>query len=159
MKNLGVTLDVPGREAALEVPKAVYSDRALEIAAHVFAKRAEVYVGETKAAWELTLKARRKDLSEAQLGALAGDFLVELLNQEYRFLVSELNKDIAALQGTQALFAARGGENPPVAPKEDAAFKKAAAALMAEATKELARTVPKRIAPPGTPPVPPAEGD
>lgn len=159
MKNLSIAVDVPGREAAVSVPKAVYSDRALEIAAHVFAKRAEVYVEESKTAWELTLKAKRKDLGAGQLGALAGDFLVELLNQEYRFLVSEMNKDIAALQGTQALFAARGGETPPVAPKEDAAFKKKAAALMAEAKKELERTVPKRIAPPGTPPVPPAEGD
>lgn len=159
MKDLGVSTDAAEREAALSVPKAVYSARALEIAAHVFTKRAEVYVGETKSAWDLTLKAHRKDLSEAQLAALAGDFLVELLNQEYRFLVSDLNKDIAGLQATQALFAARGGEAPPPAPEDDADLKKVRSALLADARKEMERLGLKRRASPGTPPVPPeAEG-
>lgn len=158
MKELGISTDLAEREAALSVPKAVYSSRALEIAAHVFSKRAEVYVGETKAAWDLTLKARRKDLSEAQLAALAGDFLVELLNQEYRFLVSDLNKDIASLQATQALFAARGGENPPPAPADDAGLKKARAALLADAKKEMERMGLKKRPSPGTPPVPPEAG-
>lgn len=103
----------------LAVPKAVYSAAALHIAAQVFAGRASISVAESDAEWEL-------DLPEP----LAGDFLNELLNQEYRFLVSALNKDAAALQVTQALFAARGGEHPAPAPSEDAAFKKKAAALL-----------------------------
>ncbi|TBR23578.1 hypothetical protein EPO15_05655 [bacterium] len=143
MKALGVVTDVKAHEASLSVPKAVYSERALEIAAAVFAKRAQTYVGETKTAWELTLEAKRKGLTATELEALAGDFLAELLNQEVRSLTGALNKDVAALQSAQALLAARGGENPPAAPEEDAAFKKAAAKLLAEAKAEQARTAPK----------------
>lgn len=159
MKALGIVTDVKEREASVRLPKAVTSQAALELAAQVFAKRAEAFVGETKAEWELTLKARRPGATEAQLAALAGDFLVELLNQEYRFLVSALNKDVASLQSAQALFAARGGENPPSPPKEDAAFKKLAAKLLAEAKAELAKSAPKRAARAGKTPVPPEDAD
>lgn len=123
----------------LKLPKAVYSRTALEISAAAFAKRAEVYVGETKGEWDLEFKARRKNPTAAQLSALAGDFLNELLGQEYRFLVSAANKDVASRQATQALLAASGADARPAAPKEGAAFKKAAAALLKEADAEFAR--------------------
>lgn len=139
MKALGIVTDLQAGEAAVRVPKAVTSQAALTLAAQVFARRAEAYVGGTKTEWELTLKARRAGLSEPQLAALAGDFLVELLNQEVRSLVSALNKDVASLQAAQALFSARGGEKPPPRPKEGAAFKKAAAKLLAEAKAELSK--------------------
>ncbi|MBI3297876.1 MAG: hypothetical protein HYZ75_06920 [Elusimicrobia bacterium] len=91
------------KSVELKVPKAVYSEAALTIAAQVFAARAEISVDETKKDWDLTLESSEKDLD-----ALAGDFLVELLNHEYRILVSELNKGASSLLVTQALLAARG---------------------------------------------------
>lgn len=123
----------------LRLPKSVYSRTALEISAAAFSKRAEVYVGETKSEWNLEIKSRRKKPTEAQLAALEGDFLNELLSQEYRFLVSALNKDLASLQATQALLAAKGGDSRPAPAKEDAAFKKAASALFKTAVSEFSR--------------------
>lgn len=123
----------------LRLPKSVYSKTALEISVAAFAKRAEVYVGETKSEWDLELVPLRKKATEAQLTALAGDFLNELLGQEYRFLVSAANKDVASLQAAQALWSAAGGEKRPAPPKEDAAFKKAASALLKAAREEFSR--------------------
>lgn len=123
----------------LRLSKSVYSRTALEISAAAFAKRAEVYVGETKSEWDLEFKSLRKKPTEAQMTALGGDFLNELLSQEYRFLVSSMNKDVASLQATQALWAASGGEGRPVPPKETAAFKKEAAALLKAAVSEFSR--------------------
>ena len=112
------------KTARLSVPKAVYTEAGLRMAALVFAKRAAICIEKSAGGWVL-------DLPEA----MAGDFLNELLNQEYRFLVADLNGNAASLQATQALFAARGGENPPPAPAEDAAFKKKAAALLMAARR------------------------
>ncbi|MBI5598006.1 MAG: hypothetical protein HY928_18140 [Elusimicrobia bacterium] len=116
---------------SVKVPKAVYSERALAIAARTFSRRAEVFVEETKTHWVLTLEPRAKEA----LAALEGDFLNEALSQECRFLTAEFNETIASLQETQALLAARGGEAPAAPVKPDAALEKEAAALMAAVRK------------------------
>lgn len=111
---------------SVKVPKSVYSERALSIAAQTFARRAEVFVEETKTHWTLTLEPKRKET----LAEVEGDFLNEALSQECRFLTASFNKTIASLQETQALLAARGGETPPVSVRPDSALEEEAAALM-----------------------------
>lgn len=113
----------------LRVDKAVYSKAALELAVMTFAARAEAVVAPAPGGWKVTLRGGSDP-------ALAGDFLNEILNQECRFLVSGLNQTLASLQTAQALFAARGGENPPPPPAEDAAFRREAQALLESARKE-----------------------
>lgn len=142
-------IDAKAREAALSLSSAVYSDEAVRIAAAVFDSRCEVYHEEKKGGFALTLAARRKDLDEKALEALAGDFLNELLNQEYRFLVGRFNRRVADLVVTQALLSARGGENPPETAKgeDEPAFKAEVARLMAEAAAEIEKTMPKRLPP------------
>ncbi len=117
----------------LSLDKAVYSAEALELASFVFADRAEVTAAGSAKGWKVTLKPLGK-VVDAE--AVAGDFVNELLNAECRFLVSGVNKTLAALQTTQALFAARGGEDPLAAPAEDAVFRKETKALMDAARKE-----------------------
>ena len=117
----------------LSLDKAVYSAEALELASLVFADRTEISSLESAKGWKVTLRPLSKDIDS---DVLAGDFVNELLNQECRFLVSGINKTVASLQTAQALFAARGGENPPAPPAEDAAFRKETKALMDAARKE-----------------------
>ncbi|MFH1723461.1 MAG: hypothetical protein ABII00_02450 [Elusimicrobiota bacterium] len=139
----------------LTVSKRVYSEEALKLAANVFSRRAQAEFAEAENGWEVTLLPRSRRASKggrvrrppgvdagprarglAELKALEGEFLNELLSQEYRVLVSGFNKRIAGVLVTQALFSARGGENPPKPPKESAAFKKEAAKLLREAKEE-----------------------
>ncbi len=157
---MNVTVDAAERLAAFSVSKNWYSLEALQIAAHVFDSRAQVRMAESKAEFDVELVAKRKNLGEPELTALAGEFLNELLNQEYRFIVSRFNQKIASLIVTQTLFAARGGENPP-APHEGEktpAFQAEVAALMKEAADEIKRTMPKKLPPQGTPLPPAPEG-
>lgn len=135
------------REIEVTLDPKVYSDEALRIAAAVFEARCEAYVEKKKAGVVLTLEARRKDLDAKALEALAGDFVNELLNQEYRFLVGRFNRKVADLVVTQALLSARGGETPPKKAEDDPKFREEAARLMSEAAAEIAKTMPKRIAP------------
>lgn len=150
-------VDVNERTVSFSVPKSLYSMEALRIAAHVFDGRAEVGADETKTEYELSLTSRRKAATKDELEALGGEFLNELLNQEYRFLVGKFNAKLANLVVTQTLFAARGGENPPAPPAEEQTpeFQAQVAELMKKAADEIARTMPKRIAPQGNP-LPPA---
>lgn len=149
-----IAVDAAARSVSLSVPRSVYSEDAVRIAALVLSSRAEAYHEATRAAHELTLVARRKTASAAELEALGGDFLNELLNQEYRFVVARFNRKIADRIVAQTLYAARGGDNPPPArhPAEDTAeFKAEAARLMAAAAEEIKRVMPKRLPPQGRP--------
>lgn len=146
-----LSIDRAERSVTFKVPRALYSDDAVRIAAHVFASRVDAYHEAGKAAHELTLVAKRKDAGEAELRAAAGDFLNELLNQEYRFVVARFNRRIADLIVTQTLLAARGGESPAAAPAETPEFQAEAARLVAEAKEEAKRTMPKRIPSQGIP--------
>lgn len=152
--------DLKERTVAFKVDARNYSKDSARIAAHVFSARAEVFIEEGKNSFELTLQAKRKSAGAAELDALAGEFLNEMLNQEYRFLVSRFNERIASLTITQSLFAARGGENPPGPAAAEAApeFQAAVAAMLAEAEEEIRRTMPRRIAPQGNP-LPPAKSE
>ena len=116
---------------SVKLSKAVYSERALAIAARTLARRAEAYVDETRTHWVLTLEPKGKEPP----GVLEGDFLNEALGQECRFLTASFNKTMASLQETQALLAARGGESPKAPVKPGAALEKEAAALMKAARK------------------------
>ena len=150
-------VDAQERSVAFEVPKSLYSKQGVLIAAQIFSDKAEVFLGETKQAFELTLKSKKRALPEAELESLGGEFLNELLNQEYRFVVGKLNSKISNLIVTQALFAARGGENPPAAPEGEKTpeFQKEVAAMMRAAEEEIKRTMPRKIAHQGNP-LPPA---
>ncbi len=152
--------DVKERSVSFDVPKKIYSMDALRIAAQILAPKIDVYLDETKAAYEVTLKAKRRDAGEAQLTALAGEFGNELLNQEYRFIVGRFNHKISSLIVTQALMAARGGETPAEAPAGESApeFKKLVADMVRNAEAEVARTMPKKIPHQGTP-LPPVKED
>lgn len=148
--------DLKQGSVGLTAPKALYSRDALGIAAHIFAGRAEVYLEEAPRVWRLTLKARRPG-GEPELRALAGEFLNELLNQQYRFLVSRFNAKISNLVVAQTLLSARGGENPSALAAEEQApeFQAEVDKMMAEARVEIERTMPARIVPQGNP-LPPA---
>jgi His-Xaa-Ser system protein HxsD len=150
--------DLKNRTVGFSVAKKLYSREALQIAAHIFDSRAEVRAAEGSSAFEIELAAKRKSAGAPELTALAGDFVNELLNQEYRFVVSAFNKKIASLIVTQTLVAARGGENPPAPPEGENTpeFKAKVDALMAEAAAEIKRTMPKKLPPQGNP-LPPAE--
>ena len=138
--------------------KKAYSMDGLRIAAHVLSSKVDVYMDETKTAWDVTLEPKRKDADKA---ALEGEFRNELLNQEYRFLVGAFNRKISSLITTQALMAARGGENPPPAvPPEETTpeFKAKVAELMKAAQDEISRTMPKKLPHQGLP-IPPLKED
>lgn len=137
--------------------KKIYSKDALLIAAQVLSSKVNVYLDEDKAAFDVTLEAKRKD---ADLAALEGEFANELLNQEYRFVVGRFNAKISSLIVTQTLLAARGGETPAAPPEGESTpeFKALVAGLVREAEAEVARTMPRKISPQGTV-LPPAKED
>jgi len=142
-------VDRAERSVSLRVPKKIYSDDAVRIAAHVFSNRAETYAESSRAEHALTLVAKRQDADAAVLEALGGEFLNELLNQEYRFVVARFNRKVADVIAAQTLLAARGGENPPAPPAETPELKAETERLMQAAAAEIARTMPKKISPPG----------
>ena len=137
------------RSVALSAPRKTYGDDAVRIAAHVFSNRAEVYYAATKSAHELTVVAKRRDVDEASLEALGGEFLNELLNQEYRFVVARFNRKVADLIAAQTLLSARGGEKPAKPKPDSPELKAETRKLMAAAEEEIRRTMPKKIAPQG----------
>jgi His-Xaa-Ser system protein HxsD len=138
--------------------KKAYSMDALRIAAQVLSSKVDVYLDEDKNSYDVTLEPKRKDADKA---ALEGEFRNELLNQEYRFVVGAFNRKISSLIVTQALMAARGGENPPpaVPPEEKTPeFKAKVAELMKAAEDEIKRTMPKKLPHQGQP-IPPQKED
>jgi His-Xaa-Ser system protein HxsD len=140
------------RTVDFSVDRKVYSRDAAAIAAQILAKNVNVYLDESKTKLDLTLEAKRKDLKKADLENLAGEFLNEMLNQEYRFVVGRFNQKIANLIVTQSLLAARGGEEPKKAPEpETPEFKAEVARLIKEAQDEIKRTMPKKLPPQGNP--------
>jgi His-Xaa-Ser system protein HxsD len=136
----------------MKLSRKIYSKDALLIAAQVLSSKINVYLEESKFDYTVTIEAKRRGVDHAQLAALAGEFGNELLNQEYRFIVGRFNSKISSLIITQTLMAARGGENPPAAPAGESApeFKKLVADLVKNAEAEVARTMPRKIAPQGT---------
>lgn len=140
---------------ALEVPRAVYSEESVRIAAHVIERRAQAAI--VKSSRRLSVKlAPKRPLADAEAGRrLAGEFFNELLNQEYRQLVARFNRKISNLIMTQTLYAARGGDAPPMRPAPTPEFKAEVDAMLREAEEEIKRTMPKRIPPQGLP-IPPA---
>ena len=134
------------------VPRSLYARESIEIAAHIFERRAEVYLEEAPKAFRLTLKSKRPGRDAAWLESQAGEFMNELLNQEYRSVVGRFNRTLSNLIVTQALFSARGGENPPPPLKEDSPeVKVKIEAMMNEALAEIEKTMPKKIPPQGIP--------
>ena len=144
-----IEIDRAERSVSLAAPRKTYSDDAVRIAAHVFSNRAEVYHRVSRSAHELTLVAKRRDADESSLEALGGEFLNELLNQEYRFVVARFNRKIADVIAAQTLMSARGGEKRAAPEPDSAEFKAETRKLMAAAEEEIRRTMPKKIAPQG----------
>jgi len=151
-----ISVDRAKRSVSLAAPRKIYSDDAVRIAGHVFSGRAEVYSRRSRADHELTLVARRRDADEAALEALGGEFLNELLNQEYRFVVARFNRKVADVIAAQTLLSARGGAKPAKPVPDSPELKAEAQKLMAAAADEIRRTMPKKIAPQG-PLYPPEE--
>ena len=145
--------DVDRRRVSLTLPKKQYSLDGVRIAAYVFDSRADVELTESVDSRRLTLTAKRKTVLREDLERLGGEFLNELLNQEYRFVVGRFNKKISDLPVTQVLFCAGGGENPPGPRAEESTpeFQAEVQALLKDAREEIARTMPKKIAPQGNP--------
>jgi hypothetical protein len=115
-------------------------------------------VSEDSKEYDIVLTAKRKGSAEL-LTQLAGTFLNELLNQEYRFVVGRFNQKISGLIVTRALLAARGGEKPMETPAEEKTpeFARETERLMREAEAEMLRTMPKKLPPQGLPLPPEAE--
>lgn len=154
-----IVVDAAERSVEVSVPRKIYSDDSVRIAAMVFSGRAEIYYDKTKTEHALTLVARRKDLDAAALERLGGDCLNELLNQEYRAQWARFHRKIADRVVAQVLLAARGGETPAPLPKDSPELEAETKRLMAAAADEIARTMPKRIPPQGAPMRPGPEGD
>ncbi|MDE2510754.1 MAG: hypothetical protein KGL74_06505 [Elusimicrobia bacterium] len=144
-----MSIDRAERSASFAAPRKIYSDDAVRIAAHVFSNRAEVYHEAAKGSHNLTLVAKRRDLDEAALAALGGEFLNEMLNQEYRFVVARFNRKVADVIAAQTLLSARGGENPAAPAPDSKELIAETERLMAEADAEIKRTMPKKLAPQG----------
>lgn len=87
-------------ERTLEFDPAAYHPDALAAAAHLFAGRAEVWLGED----EVTLRVA----DAASLDALAAEFLAEVNSQELRRRIAAANKPLREYIITQALLAAAG---------------------------------------------------
>ncbi|MBI5629746.1 MAG: hypothetical protein HY921_02545 [Elusimicrobia bacterium] len=149
-------IDEEERTVSFEACAKAYSLDAVQISAHIFSGRANVFLDRSEDAFELALQSKKKSAA-AELEVLAREFLNEMLNQEYRFVVGAFNRKISNLIVTQALLAARGGEAAPASGEETDEFKVFAARLMREAQEEIARTMPRKIAPQGAPIPPPAE--
>lgn len=148
--------DVQGNQVSFEVSKGLYSLQGIQIAAVVFSSKADVLLGSGGKTYGLELRPRRPGSKKEELEALGGEFLNELLNQEYRMLVGKFNRKVSDLVLTQALFSARGGENPPGPPKEEETpeFKAGVDELLRETEEDIRRTMPKKIPPQGNP-IPP----
>lgn len=89
-----------GAERTLEFDPAAYHPDALAAAAHLFAGRAEVWLGED----EVTLRVA----DPAALDALAAEFLAEANTQELRRRIAAANRTLREYIITQALLAAAG---------------------------------------------------
>ena len=155
---MALETDVKESSVSFAVSKKLYSKEGLQIAAHIFDSRAEVLLADDGGYLELTLRSKRKAPAQDELERLAGEFLNELLNQEYRFIVGRFNQKVAGLIVTQAMFSARGGEAPaqPAPEEQTPEFKAEVEKLMREAEGEVRRTMPKKLPPQGTvlPPAP-----
>lgn len=147
------------RSVSFALPRAQYGEDGLRIAAAVFDARAEVEAAQGAKSWEVTLRSKRRVVSAPDLELLAGEFLNELLNQEYRFIVGRFHRKSAGLIVTKVLLSARGGEAPAGPPpgEESPEFKAEAARLMKEAEEEIRRVMPRKLPPQGTP-IPPETG-
>ena len=154
---MNISVDRAERAVSLTAPRKTYSDDAVRIAAHVFSNRAEIYHRASRSAHELTLVAKRRDADEASLEALGGEFLNELLNQEYRFVVARFNRKVADLIAAQTLLSARGGEKPAAPERDSPELEAETRKLMAAAEDEIRRTMPRKLAPQG--PLYPPEAD
>lgn len=137
----------PRASISMKADRCVYSDEAARIAAHVFSARAEILRRVNAAAHEFVLAAKDGAGGPAALEALGGEFLNELLNQQYRILVARFNRKSADFIATQALLAARGGEGPdraePMPPLLTAELQR----LKAIAESEMLRTMPEKSGP------------
>jgi His-Xaa-Ser system protein HxsD len=147
------TIDLEDKSVSMELQASMYSRDGIEIAAQVFGTRADVLLQDGGKHFGLTLRSKRKTVQNCELEQLGGEFLNELLNQEYRMIVGRFNRKISSLIVTQALFSARGGENPPARPsgEETPEFKAAVAQLLRDTQDEIRRTMPKKLPPQGTP--------
>lgn len=100
----------------VKLGKPLYGAEGLAAGALALGTRAQVFVGETKAAYAVEIKPS-KAATPAQRLALGGEFLNEALNHEYRQRVVRANAPL-----TQAVFAplfAKGFPAVPADPLEE----------------------------------------
>lgn len=94
-------------ERTLSFDAEAYHADSLAAAAHLFAGRAEVWLGEH----EVTLRAKEG----SDLGALAAEFLAEVNSSELRRRISAANRPLREYIITQALLSASGERPAPQA--------------------------------------------
>lgn len=95
-----------GRRVSFTLDEAIYPRDAVYGAAYIFVDRAYVFM--TRPAddrIEVRLKPKAADADKAALGALAGEFANELLNQVVRVRVGEANAQIREYYMAKAFFA------------------------------------------------------
>lgn len=96
----------------VKLGKPLYGAEGLAAGALALGARAQVFVDETKTAFTVEIKPEGK-LPEAQLLALGGEFLNEVLNHEYRQRVIRSNSPL-----TQAVFAPLFAKGFPAVPED-----------------------------------------
>ncbi|OGS00717.1 MAG: hypothetical protein A3G41_05760 [Elusimicrobia bacterium RIFCSPLOWO2_12_FULL_59_9] len=139
-------IDSAKKEVSFRVSPLLYSMDSLEVAANVFSKQAEIFLEEGGRSWTVTLRSKKKEIAAGTLENLAGDFLNELLNQEYRKMVGGFNRKISDLILMQALYSAKSEPTimPPLDDFSVGAHKKEMDELMKRTQKEIERFRPAK---------------
>lgn len=142
----------PGsNEVVFPVQKKLYPLEVVQGAAYLLTDRAVAYVEDKRGAWELTLRAKAK-ASAAELEALAGDFLNELLNQVLRQRLLAANRSVMEHVIARAVVSARRDPADPAQPPAAAEDQLSAEQrseidrLIAEAEAEIAARAKNRAA-------------
>ncbi len=138
--------DAAAGTVSFRASRGFYSRQSLEIAALVFETQARVFLAEDGKSFAVELRSKKKKTSAGELEALAGEFLNELLNQEYRLLVGSFNAKISHFIVTQALYCAGGGERKPGSGAGESAreYRAEVDRLMRDARAEIKAARPKR---------------
>ena len=134
------------RWISVAVPRGVYGDESVRVAALVFSTRAKIVRRAAAGARKFSLHAPSPPMPGVPQD-LAGEFMNELLNQEYRSIVARFNRRAADFVATQALLAARGGEKPVSAQADPPELAPILAALLETAREQLRKTTPKGASP------------
>lgn len=135
-------------EINLKLDLNIYGMESLSQAAAVWRKKAEVFIEEKSKNKLIATLSIVQPLTKEQQAQYAGEFLNELLNQEYRRTVGSFNKKITEMIVVQALYSASQPGIKDVASELEPAVAEERAreteALMEAARREIDKKQPVR---------------